>query len=254
MGWNRDEEQIWKLQYENLPIARMSENMFSIHKKTLLLKINMITGWNLPEHEALQNVLYDQFGKKLKEDYYSFNIEEIEYAFRSMGTTVEDWGKTINLNLIDKILIPYLHKRAAVREMESHALKQTPVKSIGFSDWKEACETNYQKFLNGKLEIMLLHWQCYAELVMCNFIASDTYEDFLNDAYKKVITEEKEKKAAAMMAGRGKISTEIEKTLVTLQGEGLENAKVVQMAKRLTVQFLFHRAKESAYKNLFTKS
>lgn len=89
--------------------------------KSLLLKIHVITGWTLPTSDIL-NILIDQFYKKMCEEYSELNLDEIEYAFRKKGTTLEDWGKEINLNLIDKVFISYLAARYEVSVKEERLL------------------------------------------------------------------------------------------------------------------------------------
>ena len=84
--------------------------------KALLIKINAITGWIIPD-ETL-DVLLDQFRKKIVESYGNCTAEEIEYAFRNYGTVVKDWGKQMNLSLIDEVMIPYLSRRMEVSEHE----------------------------------------------------------------------------------------------------------------------------------------
>jgi hypothetical protein len=96
--------------------------------KILLLKIHVITGWVIPANE-LMIILIDQFSKKLTEDYPMLNVDEIEYSFRSQGTIIEDWGKEMNLNLLDKVLIPYLNKRLDVSAAEER-MKNTPVQKV----------------------------------------------------------------------------------------------------------------------------
>ncbi len=88
----------------------MSETELMLHAKALLLKISVITGWIIPDNEK-QDILVGQFKMKLIEDCDTVNVDEIEYAFRKYGTTVEDWGKEMNLNMVDKVLIPYLSER-----------------------------------------------------------------------------------------------------------------------------------------------
>jgi len=60
-------------------------------------------------------------------------VDEIEYAFRQSGTTVRDWGKAMNLSLIDEVLIPYLGERKIL----SHTLeerKQPPPEQRIYTD------------------------------------------------------------------------------------------------------------------------
>lgn len=86
--------------------------------KGLLAKIHVITGWTIPNSPELLNILTDQFQKNLIEKYGMLNPDEIEYAFRHHGTDVQDWGKAMNLNLIDSVLSPYAHKRFDISEDE----------------------------------------------------------------------------------------------------------------------------------------
>lgn len=100
----------------------MNADQVSKWGKSLLLKIHVITGWTIPEAELL-NILIDQFQKKLVENYGDVNPEEVEYAFRNFGTRVKDWGKAMNLSLIDEVMLPYLGERERLsRELEERKL------------------------------------------------------------------------------------------------------------------------------------
>lgn len=98
----------------------MSEEQIDVFGTAMLLKISVITGWTLPT-EILLNLLEDQFKKKMLESYAECNAEEVEYAFRNYGCYVKDWGKQINLNLIDEVMRPYLAKRREQSVVEEHA-------------------------------------------------------------------------------------------------------------------------------------
>jgi len=78
----------------------------------------VITGWTIPNSPELLNILVDQFVKTLSEKYPLLNPDEIEYAFRQHGTAIEDWGKAMNLNLIDSVLTPYINLRFRISEDE----------------------------------------------------------------------------------------------------------------------------------------
>jgi hypothetical protein len=82
-----------------------------------LIKIHAMTGWHFPD-PASAEILKDQFQKKMQESYANVNAEEMEYAFRTYGTTVKDWGKSMNLSLIDEVMIPYMDLRFAVSRLE----------------------------------------------------------------------------------------------------------------------------------------
>lgn len=130
----------------------MNESELSKWGKALLLKIHVITGWTIPKSPELLNILIDQVQKYLFEKYPELNPDEIEYAFRSSGTTLEDWGKEMNLNLLDKVLIKYINDRFDLSDNEMK-LKETPVEQKIFSQEeldnsaREDAERQYQLFL-----------------------------------------------------------------------------------------------------------
>lgn len=105
----------------------MAEQNLWTYAKATLLKIHVITGWTIPKDE-LMKILLDQFIKKLVESYPNVNPEEIEYAFRNYGTTVKDWGKAMNLSLIDEVMMPYLSDRKHLsHELEERNTEPPPV-------------------------------------------------------------------------------------------------------------------------------
>jgi hypothetical protein len=114
---NREEKQMYALKYKSTPFGALSETQRLAHSDGLLVKINAITGWVIPGG-TLTDVLVDQFNKKFFESYPTVNPDEIEYAFRSSGTTIKDWGREMNLSLIDQVMIPYMEKRFELSKIE----------------------------------------------------------------------------------------------------------------------------------------
>lgn len=105
----------------------MGEQNLWAYAKATLLKIHVITGWTIPKDE-LMKILLDQFIKKIKESYPNTNPEEWEYAFRNYGTTVKDWGKSMNLALIDEVMLPYLSDRKHLsHEVEERSSEPPPI-------------------------------------------------------------------------------------------------------------------------------
>ena len=104
-GFTNEETQMIRLKYSCKRIFEMNEQELYLQAKKTLLQIYVITGWTMPSGE-IKTILEDQFQKKLLEEYGNLNINEIEHAFRKIGTAVEDWGKEMNLNLVDKVLKP----------------------------------------------------------------------------------------------------------------------------------------------------
>lgn len=131
----------------------MNQTELSAWGKSLLLKIHVITGWTIPDSDILI-VLIDQFQKKLVESYPNMNVDEIEYAFRQSGTMVKDWGKAMNLSLIDEVLIPYLGERKRLsHELEERSTTPPAMKILTDEELnnihREDVENFYQRLRKG---------------------------------------------------------------------------------------------------------
>jgi len=112
--------QIIRAKYGATRFRNMNDDQIDLWGDAMLLKIAVITGWTLPT-QSLQNILVDQFKKKLLESYADCNPEEIEYAFRNYGCEMKDWGKQLNLALIDEVMRPYLQRRREQSFVEEQA-------------------------------------------------------------------------------------------------------------------------------------
>ena len=84
----------------------------------LLVRISRITGWVLPKEDDQIDIVVDLFQKKLILSYPTFNPDEVEYAFLTQGTTVKDWGKEMNIALIDEVMIPFSERRYEASKIE----------------------------------------------------------------------------------------------------------------------------------------
>ena len=114
----------------------------------VLLRIHVITGWQMPPNE-LMLILIDEFNKKILESYPNVNVEEITYAFRQHGSEVREWGKALNISLIDQVMIPYLEKRFEASKTEERSKKQIEHKPS--KDELEKIDREYQEFLKTEL-------------------------------------------------------------------------------------------------------
>lgn len=170
----------------------MDANELSLWPNALLIKIHVITGWVMPE-KALFNILVDQFQKKLIEDYGNLNTEEIEYAFRKFGTVIKDWGKEMNLNLVDQVLIPYLQERIEASQNEEKK-KNPPVQKIYTDDEilnqrRGHIELAYQAMLNGKYPILHIYFP--EVLHMDGFIPAPN-DEAMNEFFVKALGENRD--------------------------------------------------------------
>jgi hypothetical protein len=139
------EQQMVEVKYAGKQFGKMEWDELNKWSKALLIKINAITGWVVPEMTL--EILVDQFRKKLSESYNEVNPDEIEYAFRHYGTVVKDWGKQMNLSLIDEVMIPYLERRLEVSKKEEIiAMNKEPeqienredLSDLSMADWFKA--------------------------------------------------------------------------------------------------------------------
>jgi len=139
----------------------MSSEERTLSAYQLLIKIHAITGWTIPVSE-LMNVLADQFEKKLLEKYRNVNEQEVEYAFRNKGIEVKDWGKAMNLSLIDEVMIPYLEERFELSKMEEQVsntkLMIEEPKTLTDEDKAEwICEWKQKEVINIELIPLLFY-------------------------------------------------------------------------------------------------
>lgn len=132
------------MKYASLPFGKMSADQRKLSSHAIILKIHAITGWIIPISEQILDVLVEQFEKKLNESYQNVNQDEFEYAFRNKGIEVKDWGKALNLTMIDEVMIPYLERRFELSRMEesmkSKSLMIDEKRELTDEDWSEWLE------------------------------------------------------------------------------------------------------------------
>jgi hypothetical protein len=112
------------VKYQSKRISQFSPEELHNYTMALLFRIHTITGWKLPDDEFFLNTLVSEFEKFLQERYPDLNPDEITYSFRNYGTTVKDWGKSMNLSLIDEPIQKYLSVRRCLSDMEER--KEVP--------------------------------------------------------------------------------------------------------------------------------
>lgn len=123
-GLNQEENNILSVKYQSKPVRSMNSDELCVNVHKILLKIHVITGWVIPANEMM-DILIDQAIKKFTESYSTVNMDEIEFAFRN-NTTVKDWGKNMNLAMIDEVMMPYLAQRREVSRIEEQQKKELP--------------------------------------------------------------------------------------------------------------------------------
>jgi hypothetical protein len=160
-----EEKEMVNLKYKARRFGEMNEEQREATTHLLLLKLHVITGWEVPLKEFM-NILADQLQKKMGESYANVNAEEVEYAFRN-NTQVQDWGKAMNLSLIDDVMIPYLEKRkelSAIEEQKAPAgLIEGPKEDLSDKAMGEWLEDIKSKILKDEITyefipLMLYDW------------------------------------------------------------------------------------------------
>lgn len=101
----------------------MNDAELELSAHRIILKISVIVGWTIPLSDEMVDMLTDQFSKKLSEGYSNLNEAEVEYAFRNKGIETRDWGKSLNLSLIDEVMLPYLEERFEISKTEESLTK-----------------------------------------------------------------------------------------------------------------------------------
>lgn len=142
------------LKYSSKRFGKMSPQEIKVSSYSVLVKISAITGWTIPASDLMMDILVEQFEKKMQEGYANVNEHEVEYAFRNKGVEVKDWGKAMNLALIDEVMIPYLENRFDLSRMEESLKKtimieeKTELTTEEKTEWvKEWKENNNRNFL-----------------------------------------------------------------------------------------------------------
>jgi hypothetical protein len=178
------EQKIYQLTTAAPAINRLDKFQRRTAVAQLMLTIHVITGWSIPEKEMMV-ILVDQFEKKLTESYPVLNVSEIEFAFRAFGVGINDWGKQMNLSLIDEVLNTYLGQRSEVqRKAENKAANG--LKSQIFSDEdiknerRGQIEAFYQAKRSGKKKPLFLPFWVDV-LIEDHFIDHpDQFEQFID--------------------------------------------------------------------------
>ena len=204
----------------------MTEDEIWFASKTLLLKIHTISGWTIPISE-LMDILIDQFKQKLQEGYAKVTIGEIEYAFRNKGIDTKDWGKALNLTMIDEVMIPYLENRLELSKMEE-SFKNKLSKKI--EEKKELTTEEWEEWLVDmrKYDIKLLPCSAYDYLVKTGKI-------ILTNAEKHKYME----RAIAHILGTLEPSTKEMMDFSAMKKEGVYSAQItaslITISKRFAI-------------------
>lgn len=116
-----------ELKYASKRFGKMDADELDLAATKAIVSICIITGWT-PPAEEYEEVMVSQLSKKMAESYQNLNMEELEYAFRNKGLNIKDWGKVLNLALIDDVLMPFLDNRFDISVQEEKIRGQVLLK------------------------------------------------------------------------------------------------------------------------------
>lgn len=139
-----EEKRILELKYSGKRFSQMQGAELQSTAKQTLLRIHVIAGWVMPPDELVL-ILIDEFTKKITESYGNVTMDEVCFAFREKSHSVKEWGKALNISLIDEVMIPYLEKRIEVSKIEEQK------KEIDYKPDTAQIDKEYQDFLNSDL-------------------------------------------------------------------------------------------------------
>src|SRR4249920_2891682 len=174
-----------------IAIQRKPPPSYSKSLPELLLTISVITGWRLNKNAAAMETLCTQLQHKLVEDYPNITTEQIEEAFRKFGND-EDFGKTVNVAQVSKVLQKYFSSLAQDSDFEERQNKFTVEKvehltpEQELSETRKLLESKYQLFLDDKLQFDLLPAFGYEVLAEDFCIVPDLPLKFVQQAKERL--------------------------------------------------------------------
>lgn len=129
-------------------LSALGEQVINQAAEVCLFKICVITGWQLPDSPNFQTALEGEFAKYCAEKLSDLTPEEIAFAMRNYALEVKDWGKYVNLQLINEPINAYRSARAEASRFEEQ--KRTVTQEIEGpkdTDWSDT----WEKLIKGEI-------------------------------------------------------------------------------------------------------
>lgn len=255
-GLSSQDQTILAVKYIQAPISRLDLLQAVGIIQGLIKRIKVIAGWNIPELKEDLEILYAELYQHFCENWPTVNAEEVAFAFRKYGSEVNNWGKDINLVLLDQIIGKYMAERREIGIIEERqSVQEDPSRLIEpVIDWVKYAEDCYQTFLSGK-KFNLRIWSAamYDEFVRGNMIGAESWKRYQDAAIKWQLDYYGDKERQNMMSKdkylEGHISAKIEAILE--QQEAF--CETEPMAKKICILEYFKTIKEKGRKTLLKK-
>lgn len=134
-----DMAEVAKVKYSGPRLASIPEIDYSITCKSILAQICATTGWDMPQNPFMSNAVVSAFEAYCKEYLSDMTGDEILYSFRRFGLNTKDWGKAINLQLINDPIQSYREVRREISDIEDSIPCPDPHDYIsGDEDWSDS--------------------------------------------------------------------------------------------------------------------
>ena len=248
-----EEKDMYAIKYAARPIKDLPAAELPKYAKALIFRIHTISGWNVPDDDFFLNALVSEFTKLLTESYKDLNVEEIAYAVRNYGLEVKDWGKNMNLSLIDKPIAEYRRVRQCLSEVEERkksvaGITYKPTEEELINMRRQVVEQRYQSFLKGQSSFVMQPADGMETLAMDFFCQEDLYKDFLEDACQKVKHELGTEREKLIMQCN---TAYAEDKLKEIQETTIETPGVVILAKKMALVYCFLQFKKAGFPHIY---
>lgn len=172
----------------------MNDAEINLNANGLIYKTSVITGWRVPDDKTYLMAFQDQLRKKILESYHDLNPDEFEYAMRTYGVKIKDWGKEINLSLIDEAIQYYKAHRLELSNYEERSKREVKSISPGPVDWSDEFDRVSKALQEGKDPIIttaLYDWMDRSGKI---FLTVEQKNEFMAKAVNEIIGEKEVEK------------------------------------------------------------
>ena len=148
---SKTDKEILLVKYNGLRFSMMDENSLAMAANMAVYKISVITGWSIPSDATYQDALIAELINKFRESYSDMTAAELLYAFRNHASAVEDYGKALNLQLMDKVVAAYKiarQKVSAIEETQYKTEQRIFTEDELMDGYREDAERCYQMFIS----------------------------------------------------------------------------------------------------------
>src|SRR5574339_316517 len=120
-GLKSEELEMLRVKYDGKRIMALGPGAVELGAEILLADSGIITGWTVPDHALYKKKLLTEIVAWLQDMADDFTFAEIKYALRKYCGEVKDYGKPVNLSLLNNIIKMYRGDREELSRREEFA-------------------------------------------------------------------------------------------------------------------------------------